>query len=170
MERAIHAPTLNIWQIKIYYLTCSSDPRSIAANGFERSNNNTRQLQWHAGWTRWGARRGRCGPGMPPTSRYVTLAVLEPICVQKYSRTPLVFRTLLAHRPFIAMKPHWLAEANTAILLATTGECSSCECLSASALLVVLPVACPYSSLFVTAFRSRRILVMWKMFINNRKS
>ena len=52
-----------------------------------------------------------------------------------------------------------VAEANVAISLAATGECSSCQCLSASALLVVFPVACPYSSLFVTAFRSRRIVV-----------
>jgi len=49
---------------------------------------------------------------------------------------------------------HSLMEANVAISLAATGECSSCQCLSASALLVVFPVACPYSSLFVTAFRS----------------
>ena len=54
---------------------------------------------------------------------------------------------------------HSLTEENVAISLAATGECSSCQCLSASALLVVFPVACPYSSLFVTAFRSRRIVV-----------
>ena len=54
---------------------------------------------------------------------------------------------------------HSLAEANVVISLAATGECSSCQCLSASALLVVFPVACPYSLLFVTAFRSRRIVV-----------
>ena len=54
---------------------------------------------------------------------------------------------------------HSLAEANVAISLAATCECSSCQCLSASALLVVFPVACPYSSLFVTAFRGRRIVV-----------
>jgi len=52
-----------------------------------------------------------------------------------------------------------LAEANVAISLAATGECSSCQCLSASALLVVFPVACPYSSLFVTVFHSRHIVV-----------
>ena len=54
---------------------------------------------------------------------------------------------------------HSLAEANVVISLTATGECSSCQCLSASALLVVFPVACPYSSLFVTAFRSRRLVV-----------
>ena len=53
---------------------------------------------------------------------------------------------------------HSLAEANVAISLAATGECSSCQCLSASALLVVFPVACPYPSLFVTAFRCRCIV------------
>ena len=105
------------------------------------SSRSTAQSAELAGW-----REGRCGPEIPPTSRYVTLAVLAPICAQKYSRKPLVFWTLLAHRPSMAKKPHSLAEANVAISLAATGECSSCQCLSASALLVVFPVACPYSS------------------------
>jgi len=96
---------------------------------------------------------------MPPTSRYVMLVVLAPIYVHKYNRTPLVFWMLLAHRPSMAKKTHPLAEANVVISLAATGECSSCQCLSASALLVVFPVDCPYSSLFVTVFRSHHIVV-----------
>ena len=73
------------------------------------------------------------------TSRYVTLP------------------STMAHRR--CSWQYWHPSARKSTAAHPSGECSSCQCLSASALLVVFPVACPYSSLFVTAFRSRRIVV-----------
>ena len=103
----------------------------ISANGFERSNSKIPHdmLRCHRRWPIVAA-AGSIGTHLRAKVQPHAPSLLDAACTQAFS--------------------HSLAEANVAILLAATGECSSCQCLSASALLVVFPVACPYSSLFVT--------------------
>ena len=117
------------------YISHVSFGPEISANGFERSNSKIPHdlLRCHRRCA------GSIGTHLRAKVQPHAPSLLDAACTQAFS--------------------HSLTEANVAISLAATGECSSCQCLSASALFVVFPVACPYSSLFVTAFRSRRIVV-----------
>ena len=117
------------------YLYSVSFGPEISANGFERSNSKIP----HDMFAAIVAAAGSIGTHLRAKVQPHAPCLLDAACTQAFS--------------------HSLAEANVVISLAATGECSSCQCLSASALLVVFPMACPYSSLFVTAFRSRRIVV-----------
>ena len=102
-------------------------------------------------------------PALFFTTKYCTWLLFDSECKSKQS----ILRFLQTRQAC----SHSLAEANLAISLAATGECSSCQCLSASALLVVFPVACPYSSLFVTAFHSHRIVVcMYRVCVAKQSS
>ena len=105
-------PVQNWEQSKIIHTTCSSDPRSISVNGFEHSNNNTRQL---AVWARNAPDLTICYAGSIGTHLCAKVqphapCLLDAACTQAFS--------------------HSLAEANVAISLAATGECSSCQCFA----------------------------------------
>jgi len=94
----------------------------ISVNGFERSNSKIPHdmLRCHRRWPIVAA-AGSIGTHLRAKVQPHAPSLLDAACTQAFS--------------------HSLAEENVVISLAAMGECSSCQCLSASALLVVFPGA-----------------------------